>query len=365
MASYARRFILNGVKLVGGCCGTTPEHIRAIKMAVRASAPVRTPAPPVHPGARLVAEAPAAPQVDRAIKSRLSNAIARGKFVVAVQLLPPKGFASDQFLDQARMLRILGADVVIIPDGPRATARMSALSAAVLAEQQAGIETVLQYSCRDRNLLGMQSDLLGAHAMGIRNLLIVTGDPPRLGDYPDATAVFDVDSIGLTNVVSRLNRGQDIGGQAIGEPTAFYIGVAANPGAPNLGEEIRRFNFKVEAGAEFAVTQPIFDIEAFDAFRAQIAGANIPVIAGLTPIDSLRHAEFLANEVPGVRIPDPIMERIQRAGGAEAVSAEGIAIAREIAAELRGRVQGLQIVTSAAGIAGALALLEDGAVTRG
>jgi homocysteine S-methyltransferase len=358
MASYARRFIVNRVKLVGGCCGTTPEHIRAIKTAVRASAPATRPGPraSVGAGAPAVESPPVAP-VDRAGKSRMANAIVRGAFVVAVELVPPKGFLAERLIEGARLLKIRGVDVVTIPDGPLAAARMSALSAAVLIEQQAGIETLLHYACRDRNLLGMQSDLLGAHAMGLRNLLLVTGDPPKIGDYPDATAVFDVDSIGLTNVVAQLNRGLDIGGQPIGQPTAFHIGVAANTAAPNLDEEIRRFDYKVEAGAEFAVTQPVFDLKAFDAFVARIR-APIPIVAGVVPFASLRHAEFLANEVPGVRVPETLLDRMRRAEARDAAAAEGLAIAREILAELRSRVQGIQIAASASRLETALALLE-------
>jgi 5,10-methylenetetrahydrofolate reductase len=237
-------------------------------------------------------------------------------------------------------------DLVNIPDGPRASARMSGLAMAVLVQQQAGLEPILHYACRDRNLLSMQSDLLGAHAMGVRNLLIVTGDPPKAGDYPDATAVFDVDSIGLTNVVSRLNRGLDIGGQTIGAPTAFHIGVALNPAAPNLDEEIKRFEYKVEAGAEFAVTQPVYDVAAFERVLRRIEHVRIPIVAGLAPFASVRHAEFLANEVPGVHVPDGILERMRAAEARGAAAAEGLAIAREVASALRGLVQGLQITTA-------------------
>jgi homocysteine S-methyltransferase len=234
---------------------------------------------------------------------------------------------------------------------------MSALATAVLVEQQAGVETILHYACRDRNLLSMQSDLLGAHAMGIRNLLIVTGDPPKVGDYPDATAVFDADSIGLTNVVARLNRGLDIGGQQIGEPTSYHIGVAANPASMNLDHEVRRFEYKVEAGAEFAVTQPVFDLEAFDRFLKRIAHVRIPIVAGVTPFESLRHAEFLANEVPGVRVPEGLLARMRKAATPEAAAAEGLAIAREIASEIRGSVQGFQISTTAANAEAVLSVL--------
>jgi homocysteine S-methyltransferase len=228
----------------------------------------------------------------------------------------------------------------------------------VLIEQQAGIETVLHYSCRDRNLLGIQSDLLGAHAMGIRNLLLITGDPGRVGDYPDATAVFDVDSIGLTNVVSRFNHGNDMGGQAIGAPTGFHIGVSANPAASNLDEELRRFDYKVEAGAEFVVTRPIFDLGNFERFLKRIEHAHLPVIAGIFPFESARNAEFMANEVPGVHVPEVLMERMRRADGQSAAAAEGINIAREIAGGLRQDVQGVQVSTQSGNVEAALAVID-------
>ena len=235
---------------------------------------------------------------------------------------------------------------------------MSALAAALLVQQQAGVETILHYACRDRNLLGMQSDLLGAHSMGVRNVLLITGDPPASGDYPDATAVFDVDSIGLTNVVSRLNRGLDIGGQPIGPPTSFHIGVAANPAALNLDEEVRRFEYKVEAGAEFAVTQPVFDPEELSTFLRRVEHVRIPIVAGIMPFDSLRHAEYMANEVPGVRVPPAIMDRLRRAEATKEVAAEGLTIASEIAAAVRPSVQGIQISISTNAIETALAVIQ-------
>jgi methionine synthase I (cobalamin-dependent)/5,10-methylenetetrahydrofolate reductase len=340
LASYARRFILNGVKLVGGCCGTTPEHIRQIKAAVRALAPGagRATGPPVA-----VPPPPAAEPVATDQKSRFANAIARRSFVVAVAISPPKGYQADEVIEEARELRIRGVDVVNVPDYPRSGARMSSLSTAVLIEQQAGIEALLHYSCRDRNLLGMQSDLLGAHAMGVRNLLLVTGEPVPRGTYPDATTVFDVDSIGLTNVVARLNRGLDIGGKAIGAPTAFLIGVAVNPGARNLDEEVRRFEYKVEAGAEFALTAPVYDARLLERFLERVRHARIPVIAGLSPFDSLRRAEYMANEVPGVQVPDALLARMRAAGAPDAEAREGLAIARELARDIRGMVEGVQI----------------------
>jgi homocysteine S-methyltransferase len=364
MASYARRFVATGVRLVGGCCGTTPEHIRQIKTAIRALATAAGPAPAV-PGRKGSAPAPAAPpiqRVPRAAKSQLANALARGEFVVSVELIPPRGHDTAAIVEQARRLRIHGVDFVNIPDGARATARLSALAASLVVQQQAGIETILHYACRDRNLLGMQSDLLGAHSMGIRNVLIVTGDPPRVGDYPDATAVYDVDSIGLTNVVARLNGGLDIGEQPIGQPTAFHIGVALNPGALNLAAELRRFEYKVEAGAEFAITQPVFDAAAFAAALKQIAGTPIPILAGIMPLEGLRHAEYMANEVPGVQVPEAIVDRMRRAENDGRAPAEGIRIAREVAAEVRPLVQGLQISTAAGAVEAALRVMEEGAV---
>jgi methionine synthase I (cobalamin-dependent)/5,10-methylenetetrahydrofolate reductase len=358
MASYARRFINAGVRLVGGCCGTTPDHIRQIKLAVRALTPAKV-GPVSRAGDRdAQAGAPKVVAVPLAEKSRMANNLARGGFAVSVELVPPRGYRAESLVDQARQLRIHGVDVVAVPDGPRATGRMSALATAFMVQQQTGVEPILHYACRDRNLLGMQSDLLGAHSMGIRNLLIVTGDPLRVGDYPDATAVFDVDSIGLTNVVARLNHGVDIGGQSIGEPTAFHIGVAANPAAMDLEQEVRRFRYKVEAGAEFAVTQPVFDPSELERFLARIADFRIPIIAGLTPLESLRHTEFMANELPGVHVPDTVVDRMRRADAAGRARAEGIAIARETLAVIRPMVQGVQISTAAGAVETALTVME-------
>jgi homocysteine S-methyltransferase len=372
MASYARRFILHNVRMVGGCCGTTPEHIRQIKAAVRGLAPavgrdaharsVKTfasPGVPSSPGVSgLDTPALETPPVARERKSRFAHALARGRFVVAAELLPPRGYQTDAVVEHARRLKIGGVDAITIPDGPRGGARISALSLAVLIEQQAGIETLLHYACRDRNLLGIQSDLLGAHAQGLRNLMLVTGDPGRVGDYPDATAVFDVDSIGLTNVVARLNHGSDVGGQTIGAPTGFHIGVSVNPAASNLDEELRRFEYKVQAGAEFVVTRPIFDVDAYEPVHRRLVAAGLPIVAGVYPFDSLRNAEFMANEVPGVRVPDALLERMRRADAGGGAIAEGIAIAREIAAALKGLVQGVQVSTQSGDIDTALAAVD-------
>ena len=356
MASYARRFILHNVRLVGGCCGTTPEHVRQIKAAVRALAPA---AAKVGHDVRIEQPAPGhieEPPVPREQKSQLARQLAHGQFAIIVEVLPPRGYQVAHVIEDARTLKARGIDVVNIPEGHRAGTRLSALSLAVLIEQQAGIETLLHYACRDRNLLGIQSDLLGAHAMGLRNVLLVTGDPGRVGDYPDATAVFDVDSIGLTNVVARLNHGCDVGGEAIGAPTAFHVGVSVNPTAPNLDEELRRFAYKVEAGAEFVVTRPVF-VGAFQQFLRRVESAKLPIIVGVFPFESARHAEFMANEVPGVRVPETLLDRMRRANGPDAATNEGIVIARDIARELSSAVQGIQVSTVSGNVDVALAVV--------
>jgi methionine synthase I (cobalamin-dependent)/5,10-methylenetetrahydrofolate reductase len=356
MALYARRFINTGVRLVGGCCGTTPEHVRAIKAAVRSLTPGAV--KKVKPSATPAPVLPPRPPVPREQKSRMANTLARGGFVVSVELLPPAGFQTDALVEQARRLKIRGVDLVNVPDNPRGSARMSALSASVLVQQQCGVETILHYACRDRHLMAMQSDLVGAHSMGIRNVLLVTGDPPKVGDYADATAIRDVDSIGLANMVAQLNAGFDIGGQPIGEPAAFHIGVALNHGALNLAEELRRFAYKVEAGAEFAITQPVFDAGELRDVVERIREHRIPLIAGIMPLESVRHAEFMANEVPGVRVPDAVIERMRRAEADGRAGEEGLAIAREIAAALRPFVQGVQISTAPKAIDMALGVIE-------
>lgn len=356
MASYAKRFIASGVRLVGGCCGTTPEHIRQIKLAVSTASAGRR-STPAKVGVVSVGT-PTVEPVPRATRSRLASALNRGKFVCLVELTPPKGHEFGALIDDARALKIRGVDAINIPDSPMAAARMSAISAAVLIEQQAGIETVLHYACRDRNLLGMESDLLGAYAMGLRNLLLVTGDPPRRGDFTFATGVFDVDSIGLTNVVNRLNHGVDIGGEGLSRQTSFHIGVAVNPTAINLDDELRRFELKVTAGAEFAVTQAVYDLRAFDTFLARVAPFRVPILVGLWPFDSALNAEFMANEVPGVHVPEALLERMRRADSPAAAAAEGVTIARELASELKGRVQGVQVSNAAGRVSRVLDVLD-------
>jgi homocysteine S-methyltransferase len=359
LASYSRRFVTHGVRLVGGCCGTTPEHIRQIKHAVKASASaVARASGTTGVAARAtVIPNPGVPVVPKAERSQFARALAEGRFATVVQLSPPRGYASDAVVDQACALKARGVDAVLVPDGQRGS-RMSALSLAVLVQQKACIEALLQYSCRDRNLLGMQSDLLGAHAMGVRNLLIVTGDARTVGDYPDATAVFDVDAIGLTNVVTRLNHGLDIGGQSIGGATAFHIGVQVNPGAEDLESEIRRFAYKVEAGAEFAVTKPVFDTETFERFVRRVESMRVPILLGLWPFESALNAEFMANEVPGVRVPQAVLDRMRRAGNPGAEAAEGVAIAREVGCALKGIVQGVHIAAPSGSTEAAVEVLD-------
>ena len=341
MASYARRFVQRGVRLVGGCCGTTPEHIRQIHHAVRSLAPAGERV--AVSAATGTADASLEPPIERAAKSRLARSLAEGRCVVTVELQPPKGHDPAEALADVEKFGGYGVAAIAITDGLKSGARMSALSLAMLIRQHAGIEPVLQYACRDRYLLGMQSDLLGAHAVGVRNLVLFTGDPRKSGDYSDATLVFDVDSIGLTNAVSRLNHGRDVGGQPIGRPTAFHIGVVANPTAPRVDEEVRRFVYKVEAGAEFAVTQPIYDIDALDRFLDLTETARVPLIAAIRPFESLLHAEYLANEVPNVRVPDALIDRMRRADALGGAVDEGVTIALELAEKARTRVQGVQL----------------------
>ena len=359
MASYARRFIGAGVRLVGGCCGTTPEHIRQISAAVKRTAPAaRRQSARTDTRAVSVAEAPhAQTPIPRAQKSTLGESLATGRFVVGVELVSPRGLACAAVIEDAKALAERHVDVITILDGPRSGARMSALSLAVLVQQHSGIETLLQYSCRDKNLLGIQSDLLGAYAMGLRNLLGITGDVRPLGDIPDATAVFDVDSIGLTNLLTRLNHGLDIGGQPIGAPTAFHVGVMVNPAAADVDNELRRFEYKVEAGAEFAVTRPVFDLAAFDRFLERSRACAIPIIATVWPFENARNAEFMANEVPGLTVPEPIVQRMRAAEGDGAARTEGIRIAQELATALRSRVQGLHVSTPSSNLSLALETL--------
>lgn len=359
MASYAKKFAAAGVRLIGGCCGTTPDHIRAMKSALRVGEVRSTSFQVVtkHNGAK-VADPKPLPE-----RSFMGSKIASGEFVTMVEIVPPKGTDISKEIEGSRYLKSVGVDAINIPDSPRASARMSNQVLSILTQQQVGIECVLHYTCRDRNVLSIQSDLLGASAIGIRNLICITGDPPKLGNYPDATAVFDVDAIGLVNIVRNLNHGLDIGGNPIGTNTGFVIGVGANPGAPNLEEEIRRFEYKVEAGAEYVVTQPVFDVELLETFLQRIEHCRIPVVAGLWPLTSVRNAEFMKNELR-VSVPDEIIARMARASTAEEARSEGVAIAREMLERIRGVVQGAQISAPFGKYSAAVDVLEVLGTTR-
>jgi methionine synthase I (cobalamin-dependent)/5,10-methylenetetrahydrofolate reductase len=339
MASYARKFVAAGVRLVGGCCGTTPEHIRVMKSALRVGE-ARGKAASIQV---TNASAPKAiPAVALENRSSLGAKLSRGEFITMVEIVPPKGIDIAKEVEGARFLKSVGVDAVNIPDSPRASARMSNQALSLLIQRDVGIESILHYTCRDRNVLCIQSDLLGAAAVGIRNLICITGDPPKMGNYPDATAVFDVDAIGLVNIVHNLNRGLDIGANPLGTGTSFVIGVGANPGLTDLDEEVRRFEYKVQAGAEYAVTQPVFDMRLLENFLRRIDHCRIPVVAGIWPLVSVRNAEFMKNELR-VSVPDEILERMARAQTPEAARAEGVAIAREMLIAARQTVQGAQI----------------------
>jgi homocysteine S-methyltransferase len=338
---YAKRFIELGVRGVGGCCGTTPEHIAQAAKAVKGLSGVKA-----H--VEIKAHVRPAAEVEvilLAAKSKLGAKLAAGETVTSVELLPPKSTDMTALLAKSSQCGEAGVDAINIPDGPRASARISPMIAALTIEREVGIESVLHYCCRDRNLIGMQSDLLGGYAAGLHNFLIITGDPPKLGDYPDATGVFDVDAIGLTQAATNLNHGTDIGGSPVDPPTGILIGVGANPCAVEMDREINRYFAKLDAGAEFAITQPIFDVEALMAFLDRVASyeRTIPVVAGVWPLLSFRNAEFMNNEVPGVEVPDAILERMSKCSTKQEGRAEGIAIAREIIQQIGPRVAGIQV----------------------
>jgi len=342
MAQYARRFLQAGVRMIGGCCGTTPEHIKTICSEVRSLQPMLQRTAVVEVVEEGKPPVKRMPKVPVAEKSQLGAKLAAGKFVAFVEILPPRGVDPVREIAGAKLCKDHGIDCINVPDGPRASARLSAQVTCQLIQEKAGIETVLHFCCRDRNILGMQSELLGAHAVGVRNLICITGDPPRMGTYPDATAVFDVDSIGLTNIVNQLNQGLDIGGNATGSQTALLIGVGANPGALNMDEELRRFGWKVDAGAEYVVTQPVFDLDLLEAYLKKTEQYKIPFIAGIWPLTSFRNAEFMVNELR-VPVPEEYMERMRRADSADKARAEGVNIAREMCARVRHMVQGAQL----------------------
>lgn len=354
MASFVRKFAAAGVQFLGGCCGTTPNHIRAMRSTLRAIDARKSTAVAATTATVQNSVAPL-PLADR---SKLGADLAAGKFIAMVEIVPPRGINCQRELDAAAMLAQNGVRAINVPDSPRASARMSALSLCLQIQQQVGSETILHYTCRDRNVLSIQSDLLGAASLGLRNILCLTGDPPKLGNYPDATAVFDVDAIGLVNIVRNLNHGLDIGGNAIGASTGFAVGVAANPGVPDMDNEVRRFAYKVEAGAEYAITQPVFDMRLLEAFLKRIEQFRIPVIAGIWPLVSLRNAEFMRNDLR-VFVPDEILLRMQRADTPELARAEGVRIAHEMLVQARGMVQGVQVSAPSGRYQAALAVMES------
>ena len=343
MAKYAKRLIHKGVKFLGGCCGTTPEHIKMMADAVRPLSPRRS---------FVVIERDTAEKKSQGLepapletRSHWGQKIASGEFVTTIEIVPPKGPNPEAMVKSVQSIKEAGVDAVNVPDGPRAQNRMGAIAVAVLLQQRVGIETVLHYCCRDRNLLGMHSDLLGCAALGLRNMLLITGDPPKMGPYPDATAVFDIDAIGLTNMVSLMNRGLDLGGNPFGEATKFTIGVGVNPGHLDLDYELRRLDWKVKAGAEYAITQPVFDVVVLEKFLKRIEHMRLPIVAGIWPLLSYRNAQFMNNEVPGVSVSDEVMERMRIANdkSKEHALREGVAIARETLERVRGQVAGVQV----------------------
>jgi len=343
MGKYAKRLIHKGVKFLGGCCGTTPEHIKVMADAVRPLSPRRS---FVIIEREIDAKKPQGVEpVSIEKRSNWGRKIAAGEFVTTVEIVPPKGPNPDTMVKSVQSIKDAGVDAVNVPDGPRAQNRMGAIAVAVLLQQRVGIETVLHYCCRDRNLLGMHSDLLGCAALGLRNMLLITGDPPKMGPYPDATAVFDIDAIGLTNMVSLMNRGLDLGGNPFGEATKFTIGVGVNPGHLDLDYELRRLDWKVKAGAEYAITQPVFDVNVLEKFLKRIENMRLPIVAGIWPLLSYRNAQFMNNEVPGVSVSDEVMERMRIASekSKEHALHEGVTIARETLERVRGQVAGVQV----------------------
>lgn len=360
MARFARRFIEAGVRFVGGCCGTTPRHLAQMARTVRGLRP-RHPAAATRVGVERTAHAPT-PLAER---STLGAALASGRWIRTVELLPPHGWDARPLLAAARDCAAADVTAVALVDSPRGPSRMATTAAAALIQRDAGIEALMHYTCRDRNMMGMLSDLLGAAAQEVHNVLLVSGDPPVQGPYPDATAVFDIDAIGLTNLVSGLNRGVDPGGAALSAPTPFVVAVAANPGAVDQERERSRFRWKAEAGADLAVTQPVFDVETLCRFLDATAEHPLPLLVGLWPFLSLRNAEFLAHEIPGTNVPALTLERMREAQsrGPAAARAEGIAIAREMLEAVAGlpRVAGVHVTAPQGDVAAALAVLGEGA----
>jgi len=315
MADYAGRMVEAGARLVGGCCGTSPAHIGAMREVLdrRTPSPRRAPARPSVPRPAPVAETPGL--LTTRPPTLLQRKLEAGEFVVTVELDPPRGHTVDKLVQGAKLLRERGVEIVDINDGSLGRVRMSVLATALLVRDGTGLDVNMHFTCRDRNLMGMQADLLGAHALDIRNILAMTGDPPRAGDYANATAVFDVDGVGLIEVLRRMNEGVDAIGKSIGEPTTFCVGAALNPAAADIDREIERFHRKIQAGARWFQTQPVYDLAQLDRFLTRAGGSPVPVLVGLLPLHSFRHAEFLHNEVPGITIPDDVRARLREAGG--------------------------------------------------
>jgi methionine synthase I (cobalamin-dependent)/5,10-methylenetetrahydrofolate reductase len=362
---YARRMIRVGVRLVGGCCGTTPEHVRRVAAASRMAGAAGEAEPSGAPGTVTVprsvgltddetarAESSVArpsfpgslhpPPLEE--RSQLAAKIASGRFVVSVEVNPPVGLDPSRAIAAARMLRESGIDVINIADGARAQARMSNLALAVRIQQEVGIEAILHVCGRDRNLLATLAHLLGAHDLGVRNLVIITGDPPKMGDFPDATAVYDLDSIGILKLTSRLNHGVDPAGKPLGATTRFLLATGAEPAALNYPREIARLADKKAAGAELVMTQPVYSTDVLDRFLTDVAPLGLPVLVGLLPLASYRNAEFLHNEVPGMQVPEAIRERMRKAGSGAGARKEGVAIAREMLSTMRGRIAGAYVM---------------------
>ena len=354
LSTYAQRYVNLGARGVGGCCGTNPEHIAELARSLKRLSQSYS---SISVSEEQKPKAAAAQETALAEKSRLGQKLARGEWIKSVEITPPRGWDTAQIISKARLCQQQGVDAINVPDGPRAAPRLSALITALKIEQEAGIEAVLHVCSRDRNYLALQADLLGSAAVGLRNFLFITGDPPKLGGYGYASGVFDTDSIGLVSLQKHLNQGIDLGGQQIQPPSAAVIGVGADPNAIDFNREITRLQAKIEAGAEFIITQPVFDVEALHKFIRVIAGWKIPVIAGIWPLASLRNALFMKNEVPGVVVPDSIVRRIEKAQTREEQLACGIQIAREALAELRGMVAGVQVSAPLGNVNAALEVL--------
>lgn len=339
MADYAVEFAERGARIVGGCCGTAPEHIAAMREKLGLRAPVLERVPP-RATVESAEEEPE-PVVTAASTSSFAEKLARGDFVVSVEIDPPRGIDATKLIDGAALCKANGVDAINVADSPLARARMSPLALCTLIRQHVDIEIILHLSCRDRNVLGLQSESMGAHALGIRSILAVTGDPPQVGDYPDARGVFEVDSIGLVGLLNRLNNGQDLAGKALKYRTHFLVGVASNPTAVDLAVEVDRWHKKAAAGVDFTMTQPIYEVDVLDRWL-DVTRTECPVLVGILPLRNGRHAEFLHNEVPGMHVPKEIRERMHKAGdrGPE----EGVLIAREFLGQCRDRVQGAYLM---------------------